>query len=199
MNTGHSILPPSGADAWSQCPMWVTMNQRYPRPDSVESAEGVAAHWVAQEVLLGNEVLEGTRAPNGVVVTDETIHGALVLKDAVSMKIPTGTFGKLHIEEPVSINLIHSKCWGTPDVWAFSLAPLKLEVIDYKFGHAFVEEYENKQGVAYIAGVIEKISKVLGIEVCSVFEKLDVNFTIVQPRCFYKGKPVRTWNTKGSD
>jgi hypothetical protein len=53
MSGAHSVLPPSGAAAWRRCAQWVQMNQLYPQPDTPESLEGNAAHWVFAEMLAG--------------------------------------------------------------------------------------------------------------------------------------------------
>lgn len=195
MSGAHSILPPSGAAAWRRCGLWVAMNQAFPQPDSPETLEGTAAHWVAWEILAGRPVAEGTPAPNGVIVTDEMIEGAELVVDTVRARIPAGTV--LHVEEPVAIPRIHAQCWGTPDIWAFY--GVTLEVIDYKFGHRFVDEYENDQGVAYTAGILDVLAEKLGKGPGLFDQRLKVNFTVIQPRCFYKGSPVRTWSVMASD
>ena len=199
MSGAHSILPPSGAAAWRRCGLWVAMNQAFPQPDSPETLEGTAAHWVAWEILAGRPVAEGTPAPNGVIVTDEMIEGGELLVATIRERMPLEQFGQWHIEEPVQIPRVHPQCWGTPDAWGFALSLATLEVVDYKFGHRFVDEYENDQGVAYTAGIIDVLAEKLGKGPGLLDQVITVNFTIVQPRCFYKGKPVRTWSVKASD
>lgn len=191
----HSILPPSGAAAWRLCAMWVAMNQAYPQPDTPESMEGHAAHWVFAEMLAGRSVSEGMQTPNGVVVTDEMVEGGELVVDTVRARIPAGT--PLHVEERVAIARIHPQCFGTPDIWAFFGATL--EVIDYKFGHRFVDEYENDQGIAYTAGIIDHLADLMQKGPGLLDQVIKVNFTVIQPRCFYKGAPVRTWTVMASD
>jgi hypothetical protein len=175
------------------------MNQAYPQPDTPESLEGNAAHWVFAEMLAGRPVSEGMQAPNGVFITDEMIEGGELVVDTVRARMPAERFGAPRVEEAVAIPRIHPQCWGTPDIWAFSASPLVLEVVDYKFGHRFVDEYENDQGVAYIAGLVDVLAAKFG-EGSGLFDqRLKVNFTVIQPRCFYKGSPVRTWSVMASD
>ncbi len=197
MSGAHSILPPSGAAAWRRCGLWVAMNQAFPQADTPETMEGHAAHWVFAEMLAGRVVSEGMQAPNGIIITDEMIEGAELVVDTVRARIPAGTV--LHVEEPIAIPRIHEECWGTPDIWAFVEQSYVLEVIDYKFGHRFVDEYENDQGVTYTAGIIDHLADVLGKGVGLLDQAIKVNFTVVQPRCFYKGAPVRTWSVLASD
>lgn len=195
MSGAHSILPPSGAGAWKLCGLWVAMNQAYPQADTPETLEGHAAHWVFAEMLAGRIVCEGQVAPNGVVVTEEMVEGAELVVDTVRARIPAGTV--LHVEEPVAIGRIHAQCWGTPDIWAFY--GVTLEVIDYKFGHRFVDEYENDQGIAYTAGIIDHLAELMQKGPGLIDQMIKVNFTVIQPRCFYKGAPVRTWSVLASD
>ena len=195
----HSVLPPSGASAWRRCGLWVAMNQAYPQPSTPESMEGTAAHWVFEEELAGRTIFEGQIAPNGVVVTDEMIEGAELICRVVRERMPVEQFGIPRVEQSVAIYRINPQCWGTPDVWAFSLQPFVLEVVDYKFGHRFVDEFENDQGVTYITGIIDQIAAKLGEGPGAIDQRLRVNFTVVQPRCYYKGSPVRTWSVLASE
>lgn len=197
--SAHSVLQPSGAAAWRRCGMWPTMNRLYPQPDTPETLEGNAAHWVAWEILAGRKVSEGTPTPNGCVVTEEMVEGGELLAETVRTRMPLADFECLHVEEPVSIARIHPECWGTPDVWAFAPRLLVLEVADYKFGHRFVDEYENDQGVAYTAGILDRLAEILGKGPGLLDQAITVNFTVIQPRCYYKGKPVRTWSVRASD
>lgn len=177
--TKHSFLPPSGASAWSKCAMWPTMNARYPQDDSAESQEGSAAHFVLADRLDGtNNFTEGRLADNGIAITQEMIEGAELVCEVVEKRIPSRI--PLHVEQTISIPAIHADCFGTPDIWAF--ADDHLEIIDYKFGHKFVDEYWNPQGLLYMLGIIGQLPVI----------PTDVSFTIVQPRCFYRGDSVRT-------
>lgn len=183
--TQHSFLPPSGASAWSRCALWPTMNAQFPQDDSPESIEGTAAHWVFAELLAGRTPTEGKSAANGVIVTGEMLDGADLVCETVGRRTP---LAHLHIEEKAIAPDIHPDCFGTPDIWAFDPAICHLEIFDYKFGHGFVDEYFNLQGLCYALGVINKIktSPVFDID------SLTIAFTVIQPRCFYRGEPVRT-------
>lgn len=185
--TTHSFFPPSGAKAWRKCAAWPSMQQRYPQEDTEESKEGAAAHWVAWGVHAGQEMREGMVAPNGVIVTVEMLEGA----DTVVAEI--NKLSNPKIEQTVIIPRVHANCFGTPDVWAFDPLTGILTVVDYKFGHRFVDEYENEQIISYVAGILEEIEEGGVSE-----EFVTVKAIIVQPRCFYKGKPVRTWTFKAS-
>lgn len=196
MMTTHSFFPPSGAKAWRKCAMWPTMNQNYPQEDTEASKEGTAAHWVAWGLHSGLGMDEGMEAPNGVIVTAEMLDGAEMLVDEMNRQFPDGL---MQVEQTLPISTIHQSCFGTPDVWGFDAKTRVLRCIDYKFGHRFVDEFENEQGIAYIEGAIQSLSEQLDIGPGDLDQKITVEFTVVQPRCFYKGKPIRTWSFKGSD
>ena len=192
----HSFFPPSGAKAWRKCAMWPSMNQRYPQEDTEASKEGTAAHWVAWGVHAGQDMREGMEAPNGEIVTAEMLDGADMLVDEMRRQFPDGL---MNVEQMLPITTIHADCFGTPDVWGFDAKSRTLKCIDYKFGHRSVDEFENEQGIAYIEGAIQLLAEQLDIGPGDLDQKIMVEFTIVQPRCFYKGKPIRTWRFKGSD
>jgi Protein of unknown function (DUF2800) len=153
------------------------MNARYPEADSAAAEEGTAAHWVLSELLNGRTVAEDTLTPNGLTVTGEMIEGAELVRVVLELQIPRGI--PLHIEETVKVTPIHPDCFGTPDIWA--VFDNRLVIVDYKYGHKFVEEWFNPQGLIYMLGVIAGLKAAPQI----------VTFIIVQPRCFYRGEPVR--------
>jgi hypothetical protein len=164
------------------------MNKLYPQGESPESVEGTAAHWVVSELLEGRLHIEGESAPNGVIITGEMLDGADLIHETVSLRVlPVAT---LHIEEWVSIPEIHGECGGTPDVWAFDLARMHLELFDYKYGHGFVDEHFNPQGLLYASGIIETLKPALLGDPANI----SVSFTVIQPRCYHRGEPVRTHN-----
>lgn len=184
--TAHSFLPPSGASAWSRCSLWPSMNRDFPQSDSPESIEGTAAHWVATEAVEGRHYSEGHTAPNGVVVTGEMLDGAELVCDTVAARMPGY---KLHIEEKVLVSEIHPDCFGTPDIWGRTGATKHIEIVDYKFGHGFVDEYFNLQGLLYLAGILQK-----EFDIKKLDPDISVSFTVIQPRCYHRGEPVRTHN-----
>lgn len=195
MSGQHSILPPSGAKAWRQCPAWVTMNHLYPKPDTPETLEGNAAHWVFSEMLEGRGVCEGLVAPNGVVVTEEMIEGAELVVETVAARIPQGV--TINIERPVSLKTVNDHCWGTPDIWSFDGGVI--ELLDYKFGHRFVDEFENDQCILYAHGIVDYLAELHNVPPGVFDQHCRVNITIIQPRCFYKGASVRTWSISAAD
>lgn len=189
----HSRVAPSSAARIKQCPGSVSMQNQYPEPEGTEAAEGTAAHWVLQQFLtVGDAGLdEGVIAPNGVVVTREMMEGAemglAAVRRVLDMYGPTTVPA---IEVPLKITRLHAECFGTPDLRAWFRQPsgrLLLWIADYKFGHRYVEVFENDQLVCYAAGAIDEAQQ-SDLDV-------DVLFTIVQPRAFHRDGPVRHWRT----
>ena len=192
MSGQHAFLPPSGAAIWVECAAAPSMWQRYPEPeDSLEATEGTAAHWAFGELFAGRAIDIGLVAPNGIVLTDEMCDGAQLFYDTVTRDIE-GHDMHLNVEQPVRISRVHENNWGTPDADASVPIQSKLYVWDYKFGHDYVEEYENWQLIDYTAGLLDKW------DIGSNELYVTVVMTIVQPRC-YGHDPVRRLTVRASE
>lgn len=159
------------------CPGWRQQTKLMPPQQPTEATrEGETAHAVAAAMAAG---LRPTTDDEGV--TQEMIDDAWLWVEALE-----GYPAK--IETPVPIRRIHmTKCWGTPDAWQWSPETRILRVADYKYGHAFVDEFENWQLLAYAAGLVDLV----GIDDRDTDVRLQL--TVVQPR-FYGGEPIRTWS-----
>lgn len=179
----HAFLPPSGAKIWVKCAAAPSMWRRYPAPESIDTREGTAAHWAWEELLAGRNVDVGLVAPNGVVLTDEMVEGADMYADHVRAE----TKGlQLFVEHTIRMDGIHVNNWGTPDTFAYDEANKTIHLFDYKFGHDYVDEFENWQLINYSHGILA----VLGID---GFEdqRTTINMTIIQPRCYHRDGPIR--------
>ena len=197
----HAFLPPSSAAIWLHCAAAPSMWQKYPEPeDSPSAAEGTAAHWVfaalmAPEHDVGIFPRVGSIAPNGVVVTQEMVEGAALFIEVVeeARAIPGLLDTCTQIEQRVSISNVHVENWGTPDAWIFGHNPTtgraRLVVADYKFGHGYVEVFENPQLLDYAAGILYDELKIDG----AGDRQIDIEFVIVQPRSYHRDGPVRRW------
>lgn len=164
------------------------MEAAFPELEESESAkEGTAAHWVCEQALAGETPLEGSLAPNGVVVTGEMLDGAEVL----SAVVPPDVF--FNAEKRVDCSRIHPECWGTPDLWYYDEGASTVRIVDYKFGHRHVPVFENQQLITYAAGVLDKL-QINGFNEQST----TVEFVVVQPRDFHADGPVRTWRINAS-
>lgn len=183
-----------------------------PLPETDEEAEGHAAHWVARRYLAG----WGHELPVGRVfdyggrdwTVDDDMHaGAVLYHNAVG-----GCHADLHVEETIECKRVHySECGGTPDAfryfhdarsaWAncpdgipldrFLAGRIKLvRVGDYKYGHRYVEVFENYQLTPYVTGVMDKLG------LLDIDEDLYVEMILVQPRTYRREGPVRVWRVQ---
>jgi hypothetical protein len=151
--------------------------------------EGETGHWVAARTVRGELTPLGTICPTtGLPVTEEMIEGAELYAEAIG--------SPAHVEErlPASEEF-GPNCWGTPDAWNFDKGTYVLEISDYKFGHRYVDVFENWQLICYACLVIDAVLRLDGLhdQLCKVV------FKIIQPRNFTPEGPVRTWTCMASD
>src|ERR1035437_6556771 len=176
----HAILAPSSAARWVQCPASAKLALLFPETqDSPKALEGTLAHAVCVAVLQGSPVPAGA--------TDEMLEGADLYVDAIHAR--TSVSGGM-IESKVFCKHIHPENWGTPDFWSINHETRILDVVNYKFGHRHVDAFENWQMIDYAAGC----ESVAGVGKVDLFR-----LTVVQPRNYCKGGPVRTWEIKTDD
>lgn len=193
----HAVLAPSSAARWVACAGSVMLAALYPeREETEEAREGSASHWAAFEMLHGRPVAVGQVAPNGVVLSEEMIDGAEQYVEAIDAALARHGLGRdaLHVEQRVAIPYVHEHNWGTPDCWFVSADGKTLVIFDYKYGHRFVEVFENWQLLDYCCGILSA----LGVDGLAD-QSLQVEFCIVQPRSYHRDGPVRTWSTLASN
>lgn len=187
--TDHALLAPSSAHRWLICPGSVAMEAAVPEEDSEESREGTAAHWVAQMLLMTGWLPDvGEPAPNGYVVDEPMREGAQMYVEHVYSVL--GDRSPQHVESRTQPGAIHELCWGTPD--ADDRNASGLDLFDYKYGHRFVEVFENAQLTCYAADLLAQLD---GLQ----DQLTPVRFHIVQPRSFHRDGPIRSWACKASD
>lgn len=165
----HARLAPSSASRRMACPGSLKFIESLGLPESEEheaAAEGTLAHAVAHAICTGAVIPDGA--------TDEMLEGAVLWAEH--------TGGEGEYEHKLSIESIHPECWGTVD--HFRVVGNVIHVSDYKFGHKFVDAFENWQLLNYAAGVLQVVPH--GDEDL-------LSLSIVQPRCFAPGGPIRTW------
>lgn len=180
--TAHAPFAPSSLARLMACAGSYELVRAYPEEEEGQAAkEGTAAHWVAERLLTDGELVPvGTIAPNGIEVTAEMTEGAELYVRTVRSLVPVGGM----VEQRIPTGL-HADCWGTPDFAGID-ADYVIHVVDYKFGHRYVDEFENWQLIAYAWGVI-------GANGAADQPSAPVSLTVVQPRCFDRRGPVRTW------
>lgn len=195
--SAHADIAPSGLHRIVQCPGSLGMEKRHPETgDDEDAQEGVAAHWVLEQMIGGHVPAEGSPTPNARVVTDAMLEGAHLAVEQVVMDLAPFGMGlaDVAVEQPVSVPRVHARCWGTPDMRAWVPANKHpqgiptLYVWDYKFGHRYVEVFENYQLVAYAVGALSATRLGDSGAQCVL--------GVIQPRAFHKDGPCRWWKVR---
>lgn len=192
----HAILAPSSAPVWGHCSGSIIAAQAAPSPETEQTRNGTAAHWVASECLESWKAGDndeprayiGDVAPNGVVVDALIAEGAEVyVTDVIGTlsQIPGGREALL-VEFRVNMPAIHDQNWGTLD--ASAMTPRGLFIWDYKHGHAKVDAFENLQLIDYLEGLREFYGiNGLGDQHTRVIAR------VVQPFAYDPKGPVSEW------
>lgn len=202
--TDHAPLAPSFAPVWGNCSAAVVAAMQNPTPDTPQTMEGTAAHWVASSCL--DLIRDGgeadaqefirQKAPNGVVIDDKMAEGAQVFIDEVYEHVCRLSEPKADwfIEERVHMPHIHGQNWGTLDAALYLPERQVLFVWDYKHGHRQNDAEGNLQLIDYVEGLRAELA-VDGIQ----DQELTVVIRIVQPFCYRRNGPVDEWVVKMSD
>lgn len=209
----HTRISPSSLSLTVACNASVQLQESVvPLPETDEEAEGHAGHWVARRYAAGygHELPVGAKFHcNGREwkVDGDMFAGAMLYARSLGDAHPD-----LHLEERVEVRRVHeTDCAGTPDgfryfpdaraayatcpeglpVDRFNAGLIKLiRVGDYKYGHRYVEVFENYQLGPYATGVADK----LGLD--DNDPNLYVELILVQPRNYRPGGPVSIWRSQ---
>lgn len=179
-------LRPSNAGRFMECGGTVALCANTPDyHDAVEDTaaeEGIAAHWVFEQMHraemhdLPCPVKEGSLTPNKVIVTEEMLDYAAELC-AIVPKHAT-------VEAEVDLSGMGMRHKGTRDV-SWREGQRIAHILDYKFGHRFVDEFENWQLLFYAGDLNPADYDVL-------------HFHIYQPRCYGRAAH-RVWTVTMAD
>lgn len=176
MTAQHARISFSSLARTVQCPGSVALCEKYPDPPTDEADEGTVAHAVACQVAAG--------ALLNPLVTDEMFRGAELWADHCNSKPGVNLY-----EVPTQATAIHAnECWGTPDFRAYDPAANVVRASDYKYGFELVEAAGNYQLIAAAIATVDEA----GVSPAARLETM-CELSIVQPRGFHPGGPVRTW------
>lgn len=184
MSDQHAFLAPSSAGTWGPggCAASPRMQAVFPEPDdSQEAREGEAAHWYLGEIVMPGDVAVelGTIAPNGHPVTDEMVDGVQEMAgDIFGVIMQDGV--QWCVEQRVHMPQIHPTLnWGRTDLGAVDWANRIIYSWDFKFGHGYVDVFENWQLVDYVVGLANMWSIVIDAS-------WTIDMRIYQPRSFHE-------------
>ena len=193
----HAPLAPSAADIWGApdgCPAYPRMAALYPEDEETpEAREGQAAHHYLSETLLGRPCAVGDLAPNGHPIMQEMVDCAMDLIGDV-----LGWRGycehRFVVEQRVYMPSVHpTDNWGTTDIGGADFRTKTLYVRDYKYGHKYVDAWENLQLVDYAIGLFRHFAIPEHI-----WHEWVVDAAIAQPRCYHKEGPFKPWRVSGA-
>lgn len=182
------------------------MSQQFPETEVDQSAiEGEASHEIAALLIeraargydtTPDDEFLGKPASNGVLYDQDMIDCARIyVEDVIVVMRDTGIFAKgLGVEEKLTMPDIHELMFGTSDCFIYDGHRGHLYVWDYKYGHDYVDEFENWQGISYINGIISKFG-ITGIDE----QNITVHLRIAQPRCYSAKGAIREWTFTLSD
>jgi hypothetical protein len=197
MQSDHAFLAPSAADIWGSedgCAAYPRMAAAFPADEeTTEAREGQAAHHYVSETLWGAICEVGAVAPNGHVVTQEMVDCAHdLLADVASWRGKCE--GRFVVEERLYMPAIHpTSNRGTVDIGGIDLKNRKAYIRDYKFGHRYVDAFENLQCVDYLVGLFRHFA--IPLESVADWE---IEIGIFQPRCWHPEGPRKIWSTNGA-
>lgn len=171
----HAPLPPSSAEQWVNCGRSASLSAANPEPETDETREGTAAHWVLSERLVGSLHEPGERDPDGTLIDADMILAADKFVSHLTEMLG-GDLSSLNVECRVYMTRIHpTDNWGTCDVFVVDMKNRIVYIVDYKYGFGYVEAKGNWQMTDYAQGVRERF----GLE-----GPFDVCMTIFQPRYY---------------
>lgn len=188
MSTGHSLLAPSAAARWIACPGSVALSQGHDFGGNEYTAEGTAAHWLAEQALRSGKPCEHWLGETHTVLSDDGLERWDIPIDAEMcsyVQVYVDYVFRRHQEMPGALLIEHradlsnvlgiADQGGTADaVLADTLITGTLEVIDLKYGRGKAVEAEgNEQLMLYALGCLDHFGD-------AEFEQ--VVLTICQPR-----------------
>jgi hypothetical protein len=189
----HAVYAPSSAEQWGHCSGQPQAAAENPKPETPQSREGTAAHWVGSETLESGGrdcgVYLGTKAPNGIIIDDKMVDGAQVyVDDVLSVCDMYDARSLLLIEKRVDMPAIDRQGgnWGTFDASLYLPGLNLLFLWDYKHGFSEVSARGNFQLADYAEGLVECYR---------IIEPTMLDARVVQPFAFSPGGPVSQWFT----
>lgn len=184
--SAHARLSASGAYIWLNCTMSPRLSKGLERKSSKWADEGTKAHWVAESMLVGQNVLEleDTKEMQRWVKPYVDYVSGLAKRSpfhAVEKHVSLAPLWELEGDTPPE------DMFGTADFVCITPDPSTLHIVDLKYGAGVaVEVADNSQLLYYALGVLLSLPD-------SIIRPEFVRMTVVQPRCVHPDGPVRHW------
>ena len=179
---GHSLLSPSKAARWLNCPPSACLEAKIPDTPSPYAAEGTLAHALAENELnfASGYISEVEYYTNLAKLRNDELfevdmadYIARYVDFVLNILAEEGTDTKLFVEQKLDLCRYVPDCYGTAD--AIVVSDNTLHIIDLKYGKGVkVDAFENPQLKLYALGALDLVSVLYDIE--------RVTLNIVQPR-----------------
>lgn len=181
----HAILSASSSYRWLECTPSARLEQEFTEQNTVASAEGTAAHSLAEHKLKRKLKMQSVR-PNTIFDNDEMEGYTDDYSDFVVEQYERAKRydkdAQVLIEQRLDFSCYVPDGFGTGD--ALIISHGKLHVIDLKYGMGvLVNAVNNTQMMLYALGALRKYGK--------DYQVTKVKMTIFQPR----RENVTTWET----
>lgn len=194
---------PSSAHLWGACSAsLVALSEQHDTNEkTIDQLEGLAAHEYLENTLVGEVIEAGQTSSHGVPFTDEMIEAAEGLLEII--RVHNSTLDMIRgiqpflVEHKVEIPSLCMGVFGRLDAGRVDPANRVIYVFEYKYGHGFVDEYFNPNGVLLAEG----LRLAHGVN-DKDWQNWSVYFCLAQPRCFdprAKGQKIREHIYSGSE
>ena len=164
------------------CPGSKSLQKQYPDTSRREATEGTVAAAVAEDCFKsGGSPVDylGTSRQNVYIDQDMVHHLSLYVDHCRSL-------GRGIAEDKQEMNTGFGELVGIPDYWFWDSAGCVLYVRDLKYGHGWVEVFENYQLLSYALLLMHShVNR--------------INLGIVQPRANHPDGPIRVWEFSADD
>lgn len=128
------------------------MSKSYDKGSNPAAAEGTAVHEIAETILTGGEVLAGSLASNGVIITADMIEAALFYVQGIRQLC----LSNVQYEQRLFCRGVHPECFGTADTVGIKGIDT-IVICDLKHGFRQVDPFENWQLITYANGALERL------------------------------------------
>lgn len=174
----HSRIGASSMHRWAACPGSVRLSQGIESKSSVYAEEGTKAHEVAATYLTTGKWPKDVDSEMKAAVE---VYTEEVLRHVDSMEHPEDGF---LVEHRFDLSSIYPGLFGTADCVIYDAYERVLRVFDYKHGMGIPVEVEENEQLMYYG---------LGALISTGYPCLEIELTIVQPRCPHPKGPIRKW------
>jgi len=178
--------PPSNADVWVTCAGAAALQAANPLPqvDTGQQPdtrlEGKGFDWLIKQCYgkASPSSFLGELSPDGVVVDDEMVEACEDYTQIIGSR-------NCSIEVKVKLDFLKTGQYGYIDALSIDEHNKTIHIIDAKYGHSYVDEFENYQLSIYLLGILDELGK-------NDYYDWSFELSIFQPRCFGEST-FRTW------